>query len=492
MYRTFKFKLDNSKFQITPEGYLICQGACSRTGIQDYPGEKEDGGVLKEFRSDAEVFSKESLDTHKMIPVTMHHPAQGRVNSDSFKELSIGITGSSPRKENNHVVNDFKIMDKHTVEDILARKERGESTEISMGYHCKIVDSPGEFDGEVYDALQTEIRCNHAALCDEGTARAGGTARLRLDGSEELALFLLDRENNNRPIQTIITSKSIAENTESARKIASDFGEIKKIEETESSFRFRQMEPGRFKDKSFKTFKVPGKPGVSLVFGNLKEKGDTMKILKKNAIHQGDFHMDTIESEYEDGSETLVSRLSCKIDEAVDFIKKLIAKEETVKSDHEKVLKEKTDEHDKTRAQVDQLKADKDKIEKDLAVLSDVNSPRVQEMIKTKAQLKVVADYFKVDTEGKSEKDIKIAVIKAVSPELKIDEETDGYIEGRFSLIAENVDSDKNDDKNALDSLGEFHKNSKEKGSEKEDARSKFIKNTGNAYKTGTSFPDKQ
>ncbi|MCK5605463.1 DUF2213 domain-containing protein [Candidatus Pacearchaeota archaeon] len=491
MYRTYKFKLDGKKFTVTDEGYLICQGACARTGIQNYPGEKQDGGTLKEFRSDEEVFSKESLDTHKMIPITMYHPGED-VNSETFKDFTVGLTGSTPRKEGDHVVNDFKIMDKATVEDILERNKKGKSTEISMGYHCKVIDSPGSFNGDVYDAIQIDIRCNHAALCDQGTARAGGTAKLRLDNNNaELAIYLIDQKNK-RQVQTIIVSKEIAKTSEAAKKIAKEFGEIKKVEEKENSFRFRQMEPERFEEKSFRTFQVPGKPGVSLVFGTPKERKDTMKSLKKDAINVGDFHMDAIDAEYEDSSESLVSRLINKLDEAVTSLKGLIKKSETVKTDHEVTLKEKTDEQDKIRAQADQLKADKEKIEQELKELSDVNSDRVQKMIKTKARLKTVADHFKVDVEDKSDKEIKVAVIKAVSPDCKLDEESDGYINGRFDLIAEKIDSDKNNEKEALDSLREFRKNSKNEKGDKKNARETFMINTRNAHITGTSFPTEQ
>ncbi len=488
MYRTFKFKLDNEKFKKTDEGYLICQGACSRTGIQNYP--KEDGdGIIREFRSPDEVFSQDSLDTHKAIPITMYHPDYA-VDASTFKNIVVGITGTSPRKDNRFVVNDFKIMDKATVDEILAKRDRGESTEISMGYHCQCEEKEGFFNDEKYDAIQKEIRCNHAALCDEGTARAGSGARLRLDGDKdsiELALYLLD-QRGKRPVQTIIISKEIAKTDSEAKKIAKEFGKTKKIDEIDNSFRFRQMEPGLFKDDSLKTFQVPGKPGVSLVFGTLKERKDAMPILKKDAIKAGGFTMDAISEEFDDGSEGLINRLSAKLDEAVSEIGKLIKDAESVKTDSVKTDKEKTDELDKIRATADQLKEDKDKLEKEIAELSDMNSEKVQTMIKETAKIKTVADHFKVETKDKTDKEIKVAVIKSVSPECKVDEETDGYINGRFDLIAEKVDTEKEDDKKAKDSLGGFITNLKKTSEPKDDARENFKKRSQDAWKHGNVF----
>jgi hypothetical protein len=482
MLREYKFKLDNSKFQITDEGYLVCQGACARTGIQNYNDEK--GGIIKEFRSEKEVFSSDSLDTHKMVPITMYHPGE-KVNSENFKDYTVGVTGSSPKKDSDFVINEFKIMEKSIVDDILKRKERGESIEISMGYDCDVIEEKGMFNDQTYDAIQTKIRINHAALCDQGTARAGRGAKLRFD-SEELTECLLDQE---RELQTIIVSKDIAKNSTEAKKIAEKFGVIKKVEEKENTFRFRQRDPGLFVDKSFKTFKVPGKPGVSLVFGTLKGKID-MKKFNKDSIHVGDFHMDSINLDYDESSEPLVSRLSAKLDESVEYVKKLISEKEKLVKDNEQNLKTKSGEHDKVRAELDQLKADKEKLDSELKELSDVNSERVQKMIESKALLKSVADHFKLDIEGKSDKDIKIAVIKAVSPECKLDKESDGYIDGRFDLIVEKAKTDKKSMKDNVDSLSEFTKKSKTE-EKKEDARQNFIDRSSTAWKTGSVFETK-
>lgn len=72
-----------------------------------------------------------------------------------------------------------------------------------------------------------------------------------------------------RDLQTIIISKEVAKTLEEASKIAESFGHVGKVDETETSFRFRQKDPSEFNDKTFRTFK-PAKNGVTLVFGTLK------------------------------------------------------------------------------------------------------------------------------------------------------------------------------------------------------------------------------
>lgn len=71
-------------------------------------------------------------------------------------------------------------------------------------------------------------------------------------------------------LQTIIISKDIAKTKQEAEAIAKDFGASElSVDETDSSFRFRQRDPKDFIEGSFKTFQTP-KNGVSLVYGKLK------------------------------------------------------------------------------------------------------------------------------------------------------------------------------------------------------------------------------
>lgn len=72
-------------------------------------------------------------------------------------------------------------------------------------------------------------------------------------------------------LQTIIVSKSKAKTVEEARKIAQDVGAktTDKVDETDSSFRFRQDDPSNYVEGSFRTKAIPEK-GASLVYGRTK------------------------------------------------------------------------------------------------------------------------------------------------------------------------------------------------------------------------------
>ena len=42
----------------------------------------------------------------------------------------------------------------------------GRSRELSCGYYCDLDETPGEYEGQRYDARQRNIRGNHLALVE--------------------------------------------------------------------------------------------------------------------------------------------------------------------------------------------------------------------------------------------------------------------------------------------------------------------------------------
>jgi hypothetical protein len=87
-------------------------------------------------------------------------------------------------------------------------------------------------------------------------------------------------------LQTVIVSKEVAPTREEATEIAREYANrIYTSRQTESSWRFRQRPPDDFKKGSFRTFKVPGVEGVSMVYGDLKARKPSKrkkKASKKN------------------------------------------------------------------------------------------------------------------------------------------------------------------------------------------------------------------
>lgn len=70
--------------------------------------------------------------------------------------------------------------------------------------------------------------------------------------------------------QSVIVSKEIVKDRVSAEAVAKKFSDrIYTSRETAPSFRFRQINPSKFESGSFRVFKP--KPGVSIIYGKLKE-----------------------------------------------------------------------------------------------------------------------------------------------------------------------------------------------------------------------------
>ena len=77
-------------------------------------------------------------------------------------------------------------------------------------------------------------------------------------------------ERDSATVATLILSKEKFKKLDDARKWVIDHDyKAGKVDETETSFRFRQIDPGRFKDGSMKTMELGD--GISAVVGRLKE-----------------------------------------------------------------------------------------------------------------------------------------------------------------------------------------------------------------------------
>ncbi len=170
----------------TGSGGARVPASIARTGVQVYTD--ANGKTVREYRPADEVFSAASLATLGSIPVTVGHP--GRVDSTNWRKHAVGhVTDAPPAKradgptdwlDTSIVLSDAAVLD---------RVESGALVEVSMGYTADVVDEPGTApDGQRYDRIQRNIQFNHLALLEDGRARAGRGARLRLDGNQDMQI----------------------------------------------------------------------------------------------------------------------------------------------------------------------------------------------------------------------------------------------------------------------------------------------------------------
>lgn len=158
----------------TQDGYLVATSKIARTGIQLYRADEvglTGSHVVRVYRSESEVFSKDALASLQHAPVTLNHPA-GLVTSDNWASLAKGEVSTDILRDGDYIAASLIIKDSDA-------RDAAKSThkEISLGYTASIAMQDGVTDsGDKYDAVMTGFNYNHLALVPKG--RAGDKARI--------------------------------------------------------------------------------------------------------------------------------------------------------------------------------------------------------------------------------------------------------------------------------------------------------------------------
>lgn len=161
----------------TPQGFLKVDALLTRTGIFEY--RKPGGGARRELRRDSDVFNSVSLGSFAMAPVTDDHPAE-MLSPANASAYTRGYLGEAIRRDGDYVRASMLVTDAA----LIAKMEAGKK-QVSCGYVCDLDETPGEFNGQKYDAVQINIRGNHVAVVDTG--RAGETCAVRMDAADAFA-----------------------------------------------------------------------------------------------------------------------------------------------------------------------------------------------------------------------------------------------------------------------------------------------------------------
>lgn len=175
-------RYDYSSFEAkkTDEGFLVDSPIVARIGIQEY--HRADGTIRRELRLPEEVFNADSLASMRGKPITVDHPKSGKVTAKDAKGVVVGTVLSEGKQDGEHVRTDITI---HSPDSI------GDRRELSLGYSAVLDETPGEWNGQKYDAIQRTIRVNHLSVVKRGRA---GVARLNMDSDEEYDTFINQQE----------------------------------------------------------------------------------------------------------------------------------------------------------------------------------------------------------------------------------------------------------------------------------------------------------
>lgn len=166
------------KMRRTGSGGAVIPARLTRTGVLRY--KNPDGTWRRELRLKEEVFHPDSLATldHAAVIDIKHHT--GLVTPETWQDVALGTVANVRPESDRFIASDLVVQAATALEAI----DKGERTEVSLGYTCRIDMTSGTHDGETFDCIQRDIRYNHAALCPPNHGRAGPEVGLRFDKSK--------------------------------------------------------------------------------------------------------------------------------------------------------------------------------------------------------------------------------------------------------------------------------------------------------------------
>lgn len=119
--------------------------------------------IYNVYRPGSELSKPATVASLNGIPVLLKHAED---SAEAPASNRVGSTGTDAKWEPPYLTNSLHIQDA----DAIRRINDGTMREISMGYFYTPVLKHGEFRGEPYDLIMTDISCNHVALVEEGRA----------------------------------------------------------------------------------------------------------------------------------------------------------------------------------------------------------------------------------------------------------------------------------------------------------------------------------
>lgn len=176
MERIEFIRLDAAKATRTPEGWIRDRPVLTRAGVFTY--RNPNGTVRREFRPPEEVFSATHLASMQGAPITTAENHNRLLVADEEGTVIGAIASPGTRMDENSMdcVGDIVIYQPGKL---------GTRRELSLGYRIgRLDETPGEWQGQRYDAVQRDLVVNHCAVVPRGRA---GNARLRLDAEDAVS-----------------------------------------------------------------------------------------------------------------------------------------------------------------------------------------------------------------------------------------------------------------------------------------------------------------
>ena len=408
--RLDSIKLDqNDKTYFTNEGYLIDHPILTSCGIFEYTN--PDGSIRRELRLPEHVFAEESLKTYKGKPIIITHEA-GVVNKGNVDREQIGTILTDGYQDGDDVRAEIIIHDTD------AMKECG-LKELSLGYNLDPVEEPGTWNGEPYDAIQTNIAINHLALV--ASARAGEQARLNIDGSEEPEL-----KGGKVMKQTPNTSRADGGEALSPEEMEQAIAEYKARKAKEAGAGDPPASDGEGATEE--------KPAAEEAEPAAEESGKSPEEIAKMVKDRRDRRDNNPEDV--EGCKGVMAQQDEDIDMLLACLEKMLAEEKTDGSGEEPPAAK----EEPPAAAADNSDGSGDKS-------GSLNADSADEIFRQRLSICRVGDKLRMDgLENKSIMDGKKAIIKKVLPDMRLDGKSTAYIDAMYDLAVNEVNKRKGTD----------------------------------------------
>ena len=408
--RLDSIKLDrNDKTYFTNEGYLIDHPILTSCGIFEYTN--PDGSIRRELRLPEHVFAEESLKTYKGKPIIITHEA-GVVNKGNVDREQIGTILTDGYQDGDDVRAEIIIHDTD------AMKECG-LKELSLGYNLDLVEEPGTWNGEPYDAIQTNIAINHLALV--ASARAGEQARLNIDGSEEPEL-----KGGKVMKQTPNTSRADGGEALSPEEMEQAIAEYKARKAKEAGAGDPPASDGEGATEE--------KPAAEEAEPAAEESGKSPEEIAKMVKDRRDRRDNNPEDV--EGCKGVMAQQDEDIDMLLACLEKMLAEEKTDGSGEEPPAAK----EEPPAAAADNSDGSGDKS-------GSLNADSADEIFRQRLSICRVGDKLRMDgLENKSIMDGKKAIIKKVLPDMRLDGKSTAYIDAMYDLAVNEVNKRKGTD----------------------------------------------
>lgn len=408
--RLDSIKLDrNDKTYFTNEGYLIDHPILTSCGIFEYTN--PDGSIRRELRLPEHVFAEESLKTYKGKPIIITHEA-GVVNKGNVDREQIGTILTDGYQDGDDVRAEIIIHDTD------AMKECG-LKELSLGYNLDLVEEPGTWNGEPYDAIQTNIAINHLALV--ASARAGEQARLNIDGSEEPEL-----KGGKVMKQTPNTSRADGGEALSPEEMEQAIAEYKARKAKEAGAGDPPASDGEGATEE--------KPAAEEAEPAAEESGKSPEEIAKMVKDRRDRRDNNPEDV--EGCKGVMAQQDEDIDMLLACLEKMLAEEKTDGSGEEPPAAK----EEPPAAAADNSDGSGDKS-------GSLNADSADEIFRQRLSICRVGDKLRMDgLENKSILDGKKAIIKKVLPDMRLDGKSTAYIDAMYDLAVNEVNKRKGTD----------------------------------------------